>query len=64
MATNGISLDRITIPRWTIQRGPKDEVCPCCGEAAVLVKADDRHVTFCACYIVSDQWIPRKRLSS
>jgi len=61
MATPRISPDRITIPRWTIQPGPMVPTCPYCGETVVLVKADDRHVLFCACQIIVDAWIPRKR---
>jgi hypothetical protein len=63
MATQGISQDRITIPRWTIQPGPRVSACRYCGGAVVLVKADNRHVLFCACQIIVDAWMPRKHTS-
>ena len=60
MANPAIPLDRITIPRWTIQRDPVFHHCRRCGFMIVRVRLDNRRISFCVCHIVVDELIARK----
>lgn len=63
MATRDIPVDRITIPRWTIQRDPVFHHCRRCGSMIVRVRLDKRRISFCVCHIVVDELIARKTKS-
>ena len=56
-----ISFDRVTIPRWTIQREALPPACPDCGSMIVRVRADQRQVFFCVCRVVADEFVPRRK---
>lgn len=44
--------NRITIPRWTIQREPLQPACPWCRTVTVRVRVDRQVFSFCECEMV------------
>lgn len=60
MAAHRLSFDRLTIPRWTIQRDPVFHHCRRCGSPIVRVRLDNRRISFCVCHVVVDEFVSRK----
>ncbi len=60
--TRELTIDRISIPRWTIQREALPPFCPDCESRVVRVTTDDRRVFFCSCQILADEYLPGRRV--
>ena len=60
MPFHEVPADRLSIPRWTIQRDPVFRHCRRCGSSIVKVTLDARRISFCTCHIVVDELISKR----